>query len=85
MSRMRDLLAWMRRSIRAKERGASLVEYALLIALIAVVCVGAVTYFGQETGSALEDTAVAVQDAHPGRLTPDRGPVAGPQRRRSTG
>ncbi len=28
------------------ERGASLVEYALLVALIAVVCVGAVTLLG---------------------------------------
>ncbi len=37
MSRMRGLLAWMRSGIRAKERGASLVEYALLIGLIAVV------------------------------------------------
>ena len=66
MSRMRGLLAWMRSGIRAKERGASLVEYALLIGLIAVVCVGAVTYFGQETGSALEDTAVAVRDSNSG-------------------
>ena len=28
------------------ERGASLVEYALLIALIALVCFSAVTFFG---------------------------------------
>ena len=28
------------------ERGASLVEYALLIALIAVICIGAVTFIG---------------------------------------
>jgi pilus assembly protein Flp/PilA len=28
------------------DRGASLVEYALLLALIVVVCVGAVTFFG---------------------------------------
>jgi pilus assembly protein Flp/PilA len=28
------------------ERGASLVEYALLVALIAVVCITAITYFG---------------------------------------
>ena len=66
MSRMRELLASMRRGIRAKARGASLVEYSLLIALIALVCVGAVTYFGAETGGALEDTAVAVQDASSG-------------------
>ncbi len=29
------------------ERGASLVEYALLVALIAVVCIVAVTFLGQ--------------------------------------
>lgn len=32
------------------DRGASLVEYALLIGLIAVVCAVAVTFFGVETG-----------------------------------
>jgi pilus assembly protein Flp/PilA len=30
----------------ANERGASLVEYALLVALIAVVCIGAVSFLG---------------------------------------
>ena len=29
------------------ERGASLVEYALLVALIAVVCIAAVTFIGK--------------------------------------
>jgi pilus assembly protein Flp/PilA len=33
-----------------RDRGASLVEYAFLLALIAVVCLGAVTYFGSSTG-----------------------------------
>lgn len=32
-----------------EERGASLVEYALLLALIAVVCVGAVSVLGNST------------------------------------
>jgi pilus assembly protein Flp/PilA len=31
---------------QADDRGASLVEYALLLALIAVVCISAVTFFG---------------------------------------
>jgi pilus assembly protein Flp/PilA len=35
------------------ERGASLVEYALLVALIAVVCVGAVTFIGTSANSKL--------------------------------
>ena len=34
-----------------KERGASLVEYALLVALIAVVAVGAVTLLGGKVAS----------------------------------
>ena len=33
------------------ERGASLVEYALLVALIAVVCIIAVTFLGQSASS----------------------------------
>jgi pilus assembly protein Flp/PilA len=35
------------------ERGASLVEYALLVALIAVVCIGAVTFIGTSASSKL--------------------------------
>ncbi|MFN8052455.1 MAG: Flp family type IVb pilin [Acidimicrobiales bacterium] len=33
------------------ERGASLVEYALLVALIAVVCIAAVTALGKRASS----------------------------------
>ena len=33
------------------ERGASLVEYALLVALIAVVCIAAVTTLGKSASS----------------------------------
>lgn len=43
--------------LRKNERGASLVEYALLVALIAVVCVAAVTIFGTRTGDSLNSTA----------------------------
>jgi len=32
--------------VQAGERGASLVEYALLLALIVVVCISAVSYLG---------------------------------------
>ena len=38
--------AWMRAQAKS-ERGASLVEYALLVALIAVVCIAAVTLLGR--------------------------------------
>lgn len=38
--------SWMRAKFGQDETGASLVEYALLVALIAVVCIGAVTILG---------------------------------------
>jgi pilus assembly protein Flp/PilA len=39
------------------ERGASLVEYALLLALIAVVCILAVTLVGTSTSKRFSTTA----------------------------
>jgi pilus assembly protein Flp/PilA len=43
-----DFLAtWLRARFGDTERGASLVEYALLVALIAVVCIAAVTVLGE--------------------------------------
>ncbi|MEY2457164.1 MAG: Flp/Fap pilin component [Acidimicrobiaceae bacterium] len=35
------------------DRGASLVEYALLIAFIAIVCVGAMAFLGTQTSTGL--------------------------------
>lgn len=43
------------------DRGASLVEYALLIALIAIACVVAVTLFGTETGDAFSRVGSSVR------------------------
>lgn len=42
------------------ERGASLVEYALLLALIAMVCLGAVTLLGAQTGDSVSKSADSV-------------------------
>jgi pilus assembly protein Flp/PilA len=39
------------------ERGASMVEYALLVALIAVVAIGAVTLLGQNVSGQLNEAA----------------------------
>jgi pilus assembly protein Flp/PilA len=38
--------SWIQARFNTDERGASLVEYALLVALIAVVCIAAVTILG---------------------------------------
>lgn len=44
-----------------RERGASLVEYALLVGLIAVVCFVAVQFLGDETSSGLYDAGSKIR------------------------
>ena len=44
------MAAWIKARTES-ERGASLVEYALLLALIAVVCIIAITVLGQEASN----------------------------------
>jgi pilus assembly protein Flp/PilA len=43
------------------ERGASLVEYALLVALIAVVCIVAVTLLGKNASSKFSSVGSSLQ------------------------
>jgi len=50
------LAAWNTRD----DRGASLVEYALLVALIAVICIAAVTLLGGNASAKLDETAVTI-------------------------
>ena len=45
------LASWLRARFGDTERGASLVEYALLVALIAVVCIAAITLLGSNADS----------------------------------
>jgi len=47
-------------SKKINERGAALVEYALLVALITVVAIGAVRYFGEKVRDSFLDTAQIV-------------------------
>ncbi|MFP5377839.1 MAG: Flp family type IVb pilin [Acidimicrobiia bacterium] len=42
------------------ERGASLVEYALLLALIAVVCIAAITFIGRKAEESFSSTGSAL-------------------------
>lgn len=55
---------------RRGELGASLVEYALLVALIAVVCIGAVSYFGQSNDSGLHKSKECISAAYDGQALP---------------
>lgn len=45
------------------ETGASLVEYALLVALIAVAAFAAVAFFGVSVGSSVDDSASKIDSA----------------------
>ncbi len=45
------LASYLRARFADDERGASLVEYALLVALIAVVCIVAITFLGESANS----------------------------------
>ena len=58
-----DVLAtWVRASV-VSQRGASLVEYALLVALIAVVCIAAVSLLGSSASSKFSRVGSAISGA----------------------
>jgi len=47
-------------AVFSDEEGASLVEYALIVALIAVVCIAAVKSLGQSGSSTLSTAAASI-------------------------
>jgi pilus assembly protein Flp/PilA len=51
--------AWISAKVK-NDRAASLVEYALLVALIAVVCIAAVTLLGQSASSKFTSVSQAL-------------------------
>ena len=50
-------------SLRDREDGQALVEYALILALIAVVCIGALQVLGTNVEAKLQEIADAVANA----------------------
>lgn len=50
------LATWIRARLSDEERGASLVEYALLVALIAIVCVIAIQVLGTQASTSFSKT-----------------------------
>ena len=46
--------------IRSREEGQALVEYALILSLIAVVCIGALTLLGTNVNNILNAIAAAL-------------------------
>jgi pilus assembly protein Flp/PilA len=56
-----DVTERLRSRFSPDERGASLVEYALLVALIAVVCIVAVTLLGNNASSKFSSVGSSLQ------------------------
>jgi pilus assembly protein Flp/PilA len=54
------LSSYLRARFGDDERGASLVEYALLVALIAVVCIVAVTFLGKSASSKFDGVGSSI-------------------------
>ncbi|KGD64518.1 Flp/Fap pilin protein [Alcanivorax nanhaiticus] len=48
-----------------EEEGATMVEYAIMVALIAVVAIAAVVVIGEETNTAFETVGTTLQDNAP--------------------
>ena len=48
---------------RRRERGNSLVEYVMLMALIAIVCIAALTYFGSTSNNSTGHSAGCIVNA----------------------
>jgi pilus assembly protein Flp/PilA len=53
-------------------RGQGLVEYALIIAGVALICAAGVSLFGHKTGQMIDAVAVVLPGAH----SDDNGPIA---------
>ncbi len=54
------MFGWLLWRIQNGERGANLLEYGLLVSLIAVVCLGAVAVFGTNTSTSFSSAASLV-------------------------
>ena len=70
----RNILAWWQSYAGTDERGASLVEYAFLIVLIALIAFAAVEFFGETVSSELNEFTTEYEGT--------RGNAASPPRRR---
>jgi pilus assembly protein Flp/PilA len=52
---MLTIWTWMQTKFAAEERGASLVEYALLVVLIAIVAILAIRFAGDQVSTTFSD------------------------------
>jgi len=62
LSQFNILATWIKAHFNT-DRGASLVEYALLVALIAVVCIAAISFLGKSAASKFSSVGTAIKGA----------------------
>jgi Flp pilus assembly pilin Flp len=62
------------RRLREDDRGAGLIEYCFLVALIAIVCVGAVAFFGRGSGGSVDNSRSCIEAAYENLPKPDTCP-----------
>lgn len=62
MASLQYVSAWLQARTNS-DRGASLVEYALLVALIAVVCIAAISFLGDSASTQFESVGGEIEDA----------------------
>jgi pilus assembly protein Flp/PilA len=58
-----QFLSYLQARFAKTERGAALVEYALLLALIAVVCIVALTTLGDQAAQKFTDVGASIEAA----------------------
>jgi Flp pilus assembly pilin Flp len=75
--RVKDLVGRVLARLGRDERGASLVEYCLLVALIALVAMGAVTYFGDTNADETDRAAACIAGVECEEEAEDSGADAG--------
>jgi pilus assembly protein Flp/PilA len=61
MTSFQFFATWIRAHAK-DDRGASLVEYALLVALIAIVCIAAITLLGNNASEKFDVTANSISN-----------------------
>lgn len=57
---MAALITWLSAAVHRDEEGQGLAEYALILALIAIVVIGAVVFLGTQINSIMSDVGASV-------------------------
>jgi len=57
---MATLIAWLSAAVRRDEEGQGLAEYALILALIAIVVIGAVIFLGGQVNTIMSNVGSSI-------------------------